>query len=477
MSALPPELPPARRRFVEELRRPLEAQSRPLAELAEAVGISPSSMSRFFSGARLPSREQLTSLSDALNLRRGPRRDLEFHYLQALAEAEREGTEPSAVKLFASTLTSHVQAAGFTAKDVAAALHFTERVVYQMLSGQHLPSEGGLDRLRNFLGVYGEDREQLMSLYQQARAEEESRHEPPRRPAAAHLAERLKRLNESTGATSLDLAQRAGVPQGTVYEYLQGHRIPSWEALQLILEALDVDRDTGQELRRLRELATEEEHARERRLSLQRAMAAGEVLDKLLRGLKTESGLSLREITERVEESGIAVSKSTVDRILQDPAHSPQMSLQVAEVLIEELPRRRRGPVRAALFRALTVLEDTPPEDAVDSLVQEDPADPLVRRALSLDVLDSAQPSTEVDLLDLVTRGMYDDARLQEVLAGLTEVERKVVEAYAANEGATWREAAESIGVPNSASFAERVRRKLKRLAVEYQRRNEGAAP
>ncbi len=79
--------------------------------------------------------------------------------------------------------------------------------------------------------------------------------------------------------------------------------------------------------------------------------------------------------------------------------------------------------------------------------------------------------AADVDLLAYTTDGVYEDERLNRVLRGLTENEKRVVVAYAAREGTTWTEAASAVGAPEPQAFGTRVRRKVKRLVDEQARR------
>ncbi|MGW4983076.1 hypothetical protein [Streptomyces mirabilis] len=79
--------------------------------------------------------------------------------------------------------------------------------------------------------------------------------------------------------------------------------------------------------------------------------------------------------------------------------------------------------------------------------------------------------ATDVDLLERVAVGVYEDERLNAVLRGMDAGERRVVFAYAEGEGSTWTEAAAAAGAADPESFGERVRRKAKRLAAEQHRR------
>ncbi|MDN3271499.1 hypothetical protein [Streptomyces sp. MA15] len=80
-----------------------------------------------------------------------------------------------------------------------------------------------------------------------------------------------------------------------------------------------------------------------------------------------------------------------------------------------------------------------------------------------------------LDNADLLTSGVVPDENMSDgagavdrVLAKLTPAERKVADCYAA-AGLTWKQAALKAGQP--ISMGERVRRKLKRLGMEYKRR------
>ncbi|MER7568858.1 hypothetical protein ABTZ93_38880 [Streptomyces sp. NPDC097941] len=75
----------------------------------------------------------------------------------------------------------------------------------------------------------------------------------------------------------------------------------------------------------------------------------------------------------------------------------------------------------------------------------------------------------DVDLLSRTVASVFEDERLNTVLAKLAPAERAVVFAYAEGEGTTWTEAASAVGAAEA--FGERVRRKAKRLADEQPRR------
>lgn len=71
---------------------------------------------------------------------------------------------------------------------------------------------------------------------------------------------------------------------------------------------------------------------------------------------------------------------------------------------------------------------------------------------------------------------VIEDERLTALLHALTLQERQTVVARATADGTTWTEAAQIVGVDDPKSFGERVRRKVKRLIDEQQRRRAQAA-
>ncbi|WP_327749702.1 hypothetical protein [Streptomyces europaeiscabiei] len=81
--------------------------------------------------------------------------------------------------------------------------------------------------------------------------------------------------------------------------------------------------------------------------------------------------------------------------------------------------------------------------------------------------------AADVDLPARTASGIFEDERLNAVLRGLNETERRVVFAYAEGEGTTWAEAAAAAGSTDPCARGERARRKTKRLAAEQRRRVE----
>ena len=81
----------------------------------------------------------------------------------------------------------------------------------------------------------------------------------------------------------------------------------------------------------------------------------------------------------------------------------------------------------------------------------------------------------ELRMDDLVFEADFDDPRIGAVLAGLTVEERRVAMAWAHPLTDSWTEAARFAGATDPEAFGERVRRKVKRLGIEYARRRASA--
>ncbi|WP_206301222.1 hypothetical protein, partial [Streptomyces populi] len=82
----------------------------------------------------------------------------------------------------------------------------------------------------------------------------------------------------------------------------------------------------------------------------------------------------------------------------------------------------------------------------------------------------------ELRMADLVFEAAFEDERVNAVLAGLNNAERRVAMAWAHPSIADWTEAARFAGVPHPEAYGERVRRKLKRLGARHATRARAAA-
>jgi transcriptional regulator with XRE-family HTH domain len=57
------------------------------------------------------------------------------------------------------------------------------------------------------------------------------------------MGERLKRLREAAGMSQPRLAEASGVPVGTLRQWEQDRRLPSWEGAVALADGLDVTLD------------------------------------------------------------------------------------------------------------------------------------------------------------------------------------------------------------------------------------------
>jgi transcriptional regulator with XRE-family HTH domain len=162
------------------------------------------------------------------------------------------------------------------------------------------------------------------------------------------------------GVSQERLADQVGVSKATISRILSGTRLPTSQQVRDLNDALDAEGPEKERILTLFRHAVEEADGVAPpgvQLTTSRG-ALSELLADLLGALKDESGLSVREITERIAATGVAASKSSVDRALRDPSSGPRLSLHAAEALLNELPLSRRGPLRDALYRALVALDD-----------------------------------------------------------------------------------------------------------------------
>ncbi|MCX5559522.1 FxSxx-COOH system tetratricopeptide repeat protein [Streptomyces sp. NBC_00038] len=173
-------------------------------------------------------------------------------------------------------------------------------------------------------------------------------------PAWKDFATALRRCREASGLSLRHVAERAHLSAGQLSKILNGSRLPSTGQLLALLDAVRATESDKQQLVAFHESAVAERDATTpaSREPTNLAAMQDDRLSVLLGTLKDDSGLSVRQIADRMASRGIDVGKSSVDRALRNPSLSPQLSIHTAEVLIEELPPEQQGPVRAALFQA-----------------------------------------------------------------------------------------------------------------------------
>jgi transcriptional regulator with XRE-family HTH domain len=75
----------------------------------------------------------------------------------------------------------------------------------------------------------------------------------------------LRQLREKAGLTQQQLAEKAGLPLGSLRNHEQGQRLPSWPAIVKLARALGVSADVFAECDEVTEPADEPPPARKRR--------------------------------------------------------------------------------------------------------------------------------------------------------------------------------------------------------------------
>lgn len=186
-------------------------------------------------------------------------------------------------------------------------------------------------------------------------------------PARREFALALRTLLAKVGAPSLAaLARQTDLAPSTISRYLSGKTLPSSGSLLELVQALSTDMAEIGQLQELWEQAMTEVGATPSAPWAGSSAPSGarpwgeEAMEArdLFATLRREANLSVREIARRMEPqdgSVPTVSKSSVDRALRDPAGAPlALALQVADVLIDQLPEPRRESTRVTVQRLLT---------------------------------------------------------------------------------------------------------------------------
>ncbi|MFI6658117.1 helix-turn-helix domain-containing protein, partial [Streptomyces sp. NPDC050523] len=173
-------------------------------------------------------------------------------------------------------------------------------------------------------------------------------------PARMRYAAELRRHADASGQTLRDLSYRVGVSTATLSRAFNGDRILDDASLAALIQVFRLDTVQSQLLTFLADQA---------RSGADTPVTAGaesatEGLADHLATLRQETGLTIREIAERLAATGTPVGKSSVERLLRDPGRSSVQALQVAGALISALPEERRGPALEGVFRA--ALHDAP---------------------------------------------------------------------------------------------------------------------
>ncbi|MFI8931492.1 helix-turn-helix domain-containing protein [Streptomyces sp. NPDC053474] len=197
-------------------------------------------------------------------------------------------------------------------------------------------------------------------------------------PALRSFAVELRRRRAESGLTLRELARSIELSPASLSRVFNGERLMSEADLRRLTSSLGLAEDDTRALElRLRQARAEEEAATD-----SRAAGRSDLHDHLL-VLREESGLSLREIAQRLEAAGTRLGKSTIERALRDPAPALPHALQVAEALIGTLPDAEREPATQGVLRAARAAV-TPPavQDTSRPISQWDPLDLEVHPAL-----------------------------------------------------------------------------------------------
>lgn len=174
-------------------------------------------------------------------------------------------------------------------------------------------------------------------------------------PAGRALAVALRDHVVAGNWTLKQLAHIAGYAQPRLSEALNGKAIPSTEFLLDLSQALRVDPSEAARLRRLRDQAVAERRgdALERRAQeeLHSAALESQAVSRRLKDLQAAVGCSVRDLVEMTAQAGVASSKSTIARVLEDPARDPALAYALADSMVRLLPEdeRQRAHSEASL--------------------------------------------------------------------------------------------------------------------------------
>lgn len=201
-------------------------------------------------------------------------------------------------------------------------------------------------------------------------------------PALRSFAVELRRRRAESGLTLRELARSIGLSPASLSRVFNGERLVSEADLRRLASSLGLAEDETRAL----ELRLHQARAEGEAATGGRAAGGSDLRDHLL-VLQEESGLSLREIAQRLETAGTPLGRSTIERALRDPAPALPHALQVAEALISTLPDAEREPATQGVLRAARAavtppaVQDEAPHTA-RPISQWDPLDLEVHPAL-----------------------------------------------------------------------------------------------
>lgn len=236
--------------------------------------------------------------------------------------------------------------------------------------------------------------------------------------AAQALAAALRARVHEGRWTYRALSGKANCAMSTLSDVLRGRTLPRPELLHALCRALEIDPGEAERLRRLHHQAmTEREDARAQRRSAASLADQAEKAGSRLKKLREAVGCSVRELVELAAEVGVASSKSSIARALDDPARDPALAYALAESMVRLLPREERELAYAEVCRpVLDLLRALTPGTAHGDL---HPNNILVppRTAAQLQRLreraaESGRPLDGVSDADLIAQSLQATLRL-----------------------------------------------------------------
>ncbi|WP_138964942.1 helix-turn-helix domain-containing protein [Streptomyces sp. YIM 121038] len=201
-------------------------------------------------------------------------------------------------------------------------------------------------------------------------------------PALRSFAVELRRRRAESGLTLRDLARAIELSPASLSRVFNGERLMSEADLRRLASSLGLAEDETRAL----ELGLRQARAESEGATGGQGTGGSDLRDHLL-VLREESGLSLREIAQRLEAAGTPLGKSTIERALRDPAPALPHSLEVAEALIGALPDAEREAATQGVLQAARAAV-TPPAVQGEApygarpISQWDPLDLGVHRAV-----------------------------------------------------------------------------------------------
>lgn len=175
-------------------------------------------------------------------------------------------------------------------------------------------------------------------------------------PVLKALAIELRKHFQAGDWTVTALAERAGLQKSRVSELLRGKSTPQPETLEMLCRAMNIGAtetsrvaQLGEEARAEQSAIAERHHSARHRLASPASQA--ETVGRRLRMLQDTVSVSVRDLAELINEAGVASSKSSVARVLDDPTRDPALAYALADSMVRLLPADQRQRARAEVGR------------------------------------------------------------------------------------------------------------------------------